>query len=72
MLLVHGLADDNVLVAHTLRLSQRLLEVGREHAVLPLAGTTHMATQEAVAENLMLVEAEFLKRVLGIGPTPAV
>jgi dipeptidyl-peptidase-4 len=72
MLLVHGLADDNVLVAHTLRLSQRLLEAGREHAVLPLAGTTHMATQAAVAENLMLVQAEFLKRVLGAGPTAAV
>jgi dipeptidyl-peptidase-4 len=70
-LLVHGLADDNVLVAHTLRLSQRLLEAGRAHAVLPLAGTTHMATQDAVAENLLLVQAEFLKQVLRVRPITA-
>jgi dipeptidyl-peptidase-4 len=72
ILLVQGLADDNVLPAHSLRLSQRLLEAGCEHAFLPLAGTTHMATQEAVAENLMLVEAEFLKRALGTGPSAVV
>ena len=43
LLLVHGLADDNVVAAHTLRLSAALLAAGRPHAVLPLTGATHMA-----------------------------
>jgi dipeptidyl-peptidase-4 len=61
LLLIHGLADDNVVVAHTLRLSQRLTEAGRPHTVLPLSGVTHMTPQEAVAENLLLLQVEFLK-----------
>ena len=51
-MLIHGLADDNVVVAHTLRLSSALLAAGRPHTVLPLSGVTHMARQEEVAENL--------------------
>ena len=42
LLLIHGLADDNVAVAHTLRLSSVLLAAGRPHSVLPLSGITHM------------------------------
>ena len=66
LLLVHGLADDNVVVAHTLQLSRALLEAGRPHSVLPLSGITHMAAQETVAENLLLLQVEFLRRALGI------
>jgi dipeptidyl-peptidase 4 len=65
LMLIHGLADDNVVVAHTLRLSSALLAAGRPHTVLPLSGVTHMARQEEVAENLMLLQVEFLKRELG-------
>ncbi len=64
LLLIHGLVDDNVLAAHTLELSQRLTESGRLHAVLPLTGITHMTPQEAVAENLLTVQVEFLRRAL--------
>jgi dipeptidyl-peptidase-4 len=64
LLIIHGLADDNVVSAHTLRLSQRLTEAGRSHSVLPLTGVTHMTPQEAVAENLLLLQVEFLKRHL--------
>ncbi|MFJ8649357.1 alpha/beta hydrolase family protein [Streptomyces sp. NPDC093546] len=42
LLLVHGLADDNVVTVHTLRLSATLLAVGRPHNVLPLSGATHL------------------------------
>jgi len=66
LLLVHGLADDNVVVAHTLRLSAALLAAGRPHAVLPLGGVTHMASQELVAENLLRVEVAFLRQALGL------
>jgi dipeptidyl-peptidase 4 len=58
------LADDNVVVAHTLRLSRALLEAGRPHRVLPLSNITHMATDEAVAENLLLLELDFLREAL--------
>ncbi|WP_256103957.1 prolyl oligopeptidase family serine peptidase, partial [Streptomyces sp. ODS05-4] len=67
MMIVHGLADDNVVVAHTLRLSSALLAAGRPHEVLPLTGVTHMTPQEQVAENLLLLQVDFLKRSLGLG-----
>jgi dipeptidyl-peptidase-4 len=66
LLIVHGLADDNVVAAHTLRLSSALLAAGRTHSVLPLSGVTHMTTQESVAANLLSLEVAFLRRSLGI------
>ncbi|MEU3738931.1 prolyl oligopeptidase family serine peptidase [Streptomyces sp. NPDC032198] len=69
LMIVHGLADDNVVVAHALRLSSALLAAGRPHEVLPLSGVTHMTPQEQVAENLLLLQVDFLKRSLGL-PRP--
>jgi dipeptidyl-peptidase-4 len=66
-MLIHGLADDNVAPAHTLRLSAALLAAGRPHTVLPLSGVTHMARQDEVAENLLLLQVDFLMRALGPG-----
>ncbi|MFD7688538.1 prolyl oligopeptidase family serine peptidase [Streptomyces sp. NPDC059781] len=66
MMIIHGLADDNVVVAHSLRLSSALLAAGRPHEVLPLSGVTHMTPQEEVAENLLRLQLGFLKRSLGI------
>jgi dipeptidyl-peptidase-4 len=65
LLLIHGLADDNVVVAHTLRLSSALLAAGYPHQVLPLTGITHMASSETVAENLLLFQLAFLRASLG-------
>ncbi|MEU5696080.1 prolyl oligopeptidase family serine peptidase [Actinosynnema sp. NPDC020468] len=65
LMIVHGLADDNVVAAHTLRLSSALLAAGRPHTVLPLSGVTHMTPQEQVAENLLLLQVDFLKKSLG-------
>ncbi|MTA53612.1 MAG: prolyl oligopeptidase family serine peptidase, partial [Actinobacteria bacterium] len=65
LLLIHGLADDNVVAAHTLQLSSALLAAGKPHEVLPLSGVTHMTPQEEVAENLLLHQLEFLRRTLG-------
>jgi len=64
LLLIHGLADDNVVAAHTLQLSSALLAAGKPHEVLPLSGVTHMTPQEVVAENLLLHQLEFLQRNL--------
>jgi dipeptidyl-peptidase-4 len=72
LLIIHGLADDNVVVAHSLALSQALLEAGRPHRVLPLSGVTHMTPQEVVAENLLNFEVSFFREVLRItAPQPA-
>ena len=62
LMLIHGLSDDNVVVAHTLRFSAALLAAGREHTVLPITGATHMANDEAVAENLLLLELAFIRK----------
>ncbi|MCU1678120.1 MAG: peptidase prolyl oligopeptidase active site domain protein [Frankiales bacterium] len=64
LLLIHGLADDNVVAAHTLQLSSALLAAGRPHRVLPLTGVTHMTSQEVVAENLLLFELAFFREAL--------
>lgn len=66
MLLIHGLADDNVVAAHALRLSSALLAAGRPHEFLPLSGVTHMTPQEVVAENLLKLQVGFLRRHLGL------
>jgi len=60
LLLIHGLADDNVVAAHTLQLSSALLAVGAQHSVLPLAGVSHMTPQEVVAENLLHLQLSFI------------
>jgi dipeptidyl-peptidase-4 len=65
LLIIHGLADDNVLAAHTLQLSSALLAAGRPHSVIPLSGVTHMTPQEVVAENLLRLEVDFLRTHLG-------
>ncbi len=69
LLIIHGLADDNVVAAHALRLSSALLADGRPHRFLPLSGVTHMTPQELVSERLLELQVRFLREVLG-GPTP--
>jgi dipeptidyl-peptidase-4 len=66
LLLIHGLADDNVVAAHTLQLSSALLATGRPHEVLPLVGVTHMTPQEIVAENILRHQLDFLSRSLAL------
>ncbi|MEV4373251.1 prolyl oligopeptidase family serine peptidase [Nonomuraea sp. NPDC049637] len=63
--LVHGLSDDNVFPAGTLRLSSALLAAGRPHEVLPLSGASHAPTSdEDVFEGLLLLQLDFLRRHL--------
>jgi len=66
VMIIHGMVDDNVLVSNSLKLSSALLEAGKAHEVLPLTGVTHMTPQEVVAENLMLLELDFVTRALQI------
>ncbi|MGW6874434.1 prolyl oligopeptidase family serine peptidase [Streptomyces xanthophaeus] len=63
LLLVTGLADDNVHPSHTLRLSQALTDAGRPHQLLALPGVTHM-TPGGTREKLMALELDFFRRAL--------
>jgi dipeptidyl-peptidase-4 len=67
LMIIHGLADDNVVVAHSLRLSRALVSAGRPHTLLPLPGVTHMSPQDAAtAENFQLLQVSWLKQALGM------
>ncbi|RKE22814.1 prolyl oligopeptidase family serine peptidase [Streptomyces sp. TLI_171] len=68
LLLIHGLADDNVHPSHTLLLSEALTRAGRPHSVLPLPGVSHM-TPNGVLEQVAAVELDFLRRELGATPS---
>jgi dipeptidyl-peptidase-4 len=43
-----------------------LLAGGCAHELLPLPGVTHMTPQEVVAENLLLLQLDFLGRSLAL------
>jgi len=64
LLLIHGLVDDNVVAAHTLRLSEALLAQGDSHDVLPLPGITHMAAKPDIAANLLRIQLQFFQQAL--------
>jgi dipeptidyl-peptidase-4 len=66
MLLIHGIADDNVFVAHTLRLSAALFEAGRRHELVLIPNTTHFSVSNVVTENELRLELDFLRRSLGL------
>ncbi|HAS08031.1 MAG TPA: S9 family peptidase [Actinobacteria bacterium] len=64
LLLIHGVDDDNVFVSNTAQLSAALTAAGKEHQVEYLTGVTHMTPQEEVAENLLILQLDFLKKSL--------
>jgi dipeptidyl-peptidase-4 len=65
LLLIHGLADDNVYPANTLRLSAALVAAGRPHEVLLLPGVDHQAMGVQVTESLLWHQVRFLRSHLG-------
>jgi dipeptidyl-peptidase-4 len=71
LLLIHGLADDNVHPANTLRLSSALAAAARPHEVLLLPGVTHQAIGIAITESLLLHQVRFLQRHLSNRERPS-
>ncbi|MFJ5926111.1 prolyl oligopeptidase family serine peptidase [Kitasatospora sp. NPDC092948] len=65
LLLIHGLADDNVHPSHSLLLSQALTRAGRPHAVLPLPGVSHMLP-DGELERVAAAELAFFREKLGL------
>ncbi len=52
LLIIHGTADDNVYMTHSLKLSDALTRAGLPHDFLPLAGHTHMVAEPEIVEQL--------------------
>jgi dipeptidyl-peptidase 4 len=69
LLLMHGLADDNVFVANTLQLSAALLANGYQHDLALLPNSSHMGGMEELSVAEDLVELDFLRRAFGL-PAP--
>jgi dipeptidyl-peptidase-4 len=64
MLLIHGLADDNVYAANTLRLSAALFEAGKWHELVLIPNATHLTRSTAVTENILRMQLDFLRRTV--------
>jgi dipeptidyl-peptidase-4 len=60
LMLIHGLLDDNVYPAHTMRLSAALFAAGRPHTVLPLPGASHMPPDT----DMLTPQLDFLRAAL--------
>ncbi|MCK1795944.1 prolyl oligopeptidase family serine peptidase [Streptomyces sp. XM4193] len=60
LMLIHGLADDNVLPVHTLRLSAALQAAGRPHTVHLLPDTAHHPGTPELAADLLRLQLSFL------------
>ena len=74
LLLIHGTADDNVLLVHSLKLSNALFRAGKPHELLPLSGLTHMVPDPLVTERMWTRILGFLASGLGVtlpGSAPA-
>jgi dipeptidyl-peptidase-4 len=64
LLLIHGLADDNVHPANTLLMSQALLAADRHHETLLLPGTGHQPMGGTSTEHLLAHQVRFLRQHL--------
>ena len=58
------MADDNVVVAHTLRMSAAPLAASRERQVMPLSSTNHMPADVGTASQLLLHQLAVLDEPL--------
>ena len=64
LLLMHGLADDNVHPSHTMRLSAALLAADKPHDVVLLPGIGHSAIGSSATEAILHTQLAFLRRHL--------
>jgi dipeptidyl-peptidase-4 len=65
LLLVHGTADDNVYLLHSLKLADALFRAGAPATFVPLANVTHLASDPSTAEHLAEMEIRFFRETLG-------
>jgi dipeptidyl-peptidase 4 len=68
LLLVHGMADDNVLFTHTTRLLPELQRRGRVFELMTYPGEKHGVATPAMKLHSWRTIVEFLERRLGLAP----
>ena len=66
LLLIHGLADDNVVAANTLRFSAALFRAGRHHELVLLPAASHIGGSGDLVVGRYLAELDFLRRSLDL------
>jgi dipeptidyl-peptidase-4 len=66
LLMIHGFADDNVVVAHALRMSAALNLAAIPHELVLIPGASHMGGSDEVVVSRYLIELDFLRRSLGL------
>jgi dipeptidyl-peptidase 4 len=59
LLLIHGTADDNVYLRHSLKLIDQLERAGRSFEFLPLRGSTHMVIDPVLRQQVARRTAKF-------------
>ena len=59
LLLVHGVADDNVYFAHSLQLADALFRAGKPFELVPLVGLTHQLNDPEMREALFARIVDF-------------
>lgn len=64
LLVVHGVADDNVWFSNTLKLADALERARRPFELMPLSGTTHMLLDPELNEAVWMRTADFLREAL--------
>ena len=64
LLLIHGLADDNVFVANTLQLSAALFTRGYHHDLVLLPNASHIGGFDELVVAQYVAELDFLRRSL--------
>lgn len=64
LMILHGMADDNVYFGHALRLSDALFRAGIFHTVMPMVGASHMLSEPIMIKNRLLMELTFLDQAL--------
>ncbi len=71
LLVMHGMADDNVLFTHSTALFKRLQDLGKPFDVMPYPGSKHgLMRFTATGPHGYATVERFFARTLGAGPTP--
>ena len=64
LLLIHGMSDDNVFVANTLRLSAALFARGYRHELVLLPNASHIGGFDELVTARYVAELDFLRDAL--------
>jgi len=64
MMIIHGMADDNVFYSNSIKLSSELVNNGINHEMYSLINVTHMTPQKNLTTNLLKLQLDFLNKNL--------